>query len=202
MDRIQDERANRKFLVLNLQEYGDEDDGLLVTRICASIKDEIKLINEEKRRRGESKNWGLTILDFQHVIQMDKARLEKEGVEGDLDHCYGLVELRLWEEEVADSQNERLELMLEGKYTDEVELPDILETILDEMNCRENVQTLQIKTRTGVGEGPGVKEELNTLLELLKETLKEGVSDLAEEDGWTMEKAREAYAHVKRALLD
>ena len=200
MDRIQDERANRKFLVLNLQEYGDEDDGLLVKRICASIKDEIELIDEEKRRQGKSTNWGLTITDFQHVIQMDKARLEKEGVEGDLDHCYGLVELRLWQEQVADSQNERLELMLEGKYKDEIELPDIVETILDEMIARENV--LQIKTWTGVGEGPGAEEEQKTLLELLKETLKEGVSDLAEEDGWTTEKSQEASAHVKRALLD
>ncbi|MDI1490125.1 MAG: hypothetical protein OHK93_001325 [Ramalina farinacea] len=202
MDRIQDERANRKFLVLNLQEYGDDNDESLVKRICASIKDEIELIDEEKRRQGKSINWGLTILDFQHVIQMDKARLEKEGVEGDLDHYYGLVELRLWEEQVADSQNERLELMLEGKYKDEIELPDIVETILDEMIARENVEILQIKTRTGVGEGPGAEEEQKTLLELLKETLKDGVSELADEDGWTTEKAQETYAHVKRALLD
>lgn len=200
MDRIQDERANRKFLVLNLKEYGDEDDGLLVTRVCASINDEIELIDEEKRRQGKSTDWGLRITDFQHVIQTDKTRLEKEGVEGDLDHCYGLVELRLWEEEIADSQNERLELMSEGKYKEEEGLADILETILDEMIAREDVQFLQMKTWKGTGEGPA--EDEKTLLELLKETLKEGVSDLAEEDGWTTEKAREAYTHVKQALLD
>ena len=200
MDPIQNERANRKFLVLNLQEYGDDDEGLLVTRICASIKDEIELIDDEKRRHGDSTNWGLRITDFQHVIQTDKTRLEKEGVEGDLDHCYGLVELALWEEELEGHQAERLELMLEGRYKDEEGIADILETVLDEMTAREDVQFLRIKTWTGEGEGPA--EDEKTLVELLKETLKEGVSELAEENGWTMEKAQEAYACVKQALLD
>ena len=209
MDPIQNERANRKFLVLNLQEYGDENDGALVKRICASINDEIELIDEEKDRQGESVDWGLKIEDFQHVIQTDKTRLHQQGVEGDLDHCYALVELRLWEDEVADYQKQCLELMLEKEDEDEDgqdkdgqdedDLDDILDTILWETTAREEVQFLQTKTWKGEGEGPA--EDEKTKIELLRECFKDGEAELARQEGWTAEKAKEAYGLVKQAFL-
>ena len=91
--------------------------------------------------------------------------------------------------------------MLAGTYDnqDERGLSRVFETILEEMNALNRMQILEKKSRYP-GDGTG-DLTLKTLHELLKETLRECVSDLAEQDGWTMAKAQEAYGYVKQALV-
>ena len=134
-------------------------------------------------------------------MDQDKKRLEPRHESHGIKRFYALVERDFVMVDIQDLKIERLKYMVAGTYKDEDKrgLSRVIDTILEEMNALNEVQRLERKSRYP-GDGTGNITQ-KTHHELLKETWKECVSDLAEQDGWTTLRAQEAYEIVKRALV-
>ncbi|MDI1490126.1 MAG: hypothetical protein OHK93_001326 [Ramalina farinacea] len=146
------------------------------------------------------------IRHIEHLIQKehsDRDELVKEDPNlGFYDHYRRQAAMcRSINEELELREEKRLKFMVAGTYKDEDKrgLSRVIETIFEETNALNEVQILERKSRSA---GDGTRDSpQQTHRALLKETLKDCVTDLAEQDGWTTLRAQEAHEIVKRALV-
>lgn len=165
-----------------------------------SITYELELRRERSRLHKKVKGKGTKVKDEHYLMDQDKRRLGSRYENHVINRFYTLLESRFMTDEIGECQDERLGLILEGKYKDNngQGLLRIVETIHEEVVARDQKQTLDKKCK---GPGNETREEQKKLQELLKESLETGKANLAIQEGWTAKKAQEVYEEVKQALV-